>query len=91
MKNYLVNPLMLAGLAAALAFAPMAMAQDAKQIKMLEERFLAADKNSDGKLTLAEAQKGMPKIAKGFDTIDTDKKGYVTLSEIKAMMASREK
>ena len=89
MKNYLPKLMVLAAVIMAFTSATSAVAQDTKQNKQLEERFLAADKNSDGKLTLAEAQKGMPKIAKGFDTIDTDKKGYVTLSDIKAMMASR--
>jgi hypothetical protein len=27
----------------------------------------------------------MPKVAKGFDKIDVDKKGYVTVDQIKAM------
>ena len=89
MKNYLPKLMVLAAVIMSFTSATSAVAQDTKQNKQLEERFLAADKNSDGKLTLAEAQKGMPKIAKGFDTIDTDKKGYVTLSDIKAMMASR--
>ena len=53
----------------------------------IEERFKAADKNHDGRLTLEEAKAGMPRVAKNFDRIDADKKGYVTLDQIKAMAA----
>jgi Ca2+-binding EF-hand superfamily protein len=52
----------------------------------LEERFKAADKNADGKLTLQEAKDGMPRIADAFGHIDAEKKGYVTLDQIKAIM-----
>lgn len=62
---------------------------DAKQDKDIETRFKAADKDGDGKLTLAEAKAGMPKVAKGFDKIDKDKKGYVTVDQIKAFAASK--
>lgn len=62
---------------------------DAKTDKDIEERFKAADKDHDGKLTLAEAKAGMPRIAKGFDKIDKDKKGYLTVEQIKAFAASQ--
>lgn len=61
---------------------------DAKQDKEIEEKFKAADKDNDGKLTLAEAKAGMPRIAKGFDKIDKDKKGYITVEQIKAFAAA---
>jgi hypothetical protein len=38
-------------------------------------------------LTLEEAQAGMPKVAANFDKIDTQKRGYVTLDQIKAAAA----
>lgn len=57
---------------------------DAKQDKEIEEKFKAADKDHDGKLTLEEAKAGMPRVAKGFDKIDKDKKGYLTVDQIKA-------
>lgn len=60
-----------------------------KRDKDIEERFKAADKDHDGKLTLIEAKAGMPRIAKGFDKIDKDKKGYITVDQIKAFAASR--
>ena len=52
----------------------------------LETRFKAADKNADGKLTLQEAKAGMPRVADAFGHIDAEKKGYVTLDQIKAIM-----
>lgn len=54
------------------------------QDQMIQKRFAAADKNHDGKLTLAEAQAGMPKVAANFDKIDTEHRGYVTLDQILA-------
>jgi Ca2+-binding EF-hand superfamily protein len=53
----------------------------------LQARFEAADTNHDGKLTLAEAQGGMPRLAAHFNVIDTDHKGYVTLDEIEQYLA----
>lgn len=52
----------------------------------LETRFKASDKNADGKLTLEEAKEGMPRIADAFSHIDVEKKGYVTLDQIKAIL-----
>ena len=52
----------------------------------LETRFKDADKNADGKLTLQEAKDGMPRIADAFSHIDVEKKGYVTLDQIKAIL-----
>ena len=64
-------------------------ASQASEIKLAEERFAAADKNADGKLTLEEAKAGMPRIASSFSKIDVDKKGYVTLDQIKAMILKK--
>ena len=52
--------------------------------RQIDAKFAVADKNQDGKLTLEEAKQGMPKVAANFDKIDTDKRGYVTLDQIKA-------
>jgi len=75
----------------AMAFAVVALAQtptasQQKQIKDAEERFVASDKNADGKLTLEEAQAGMPRIASNFKKIDTNNDGFVTIEEIKVMI-----
>ena len=50
---------------------------------------LRADPNHDGKLTLEEAKAGMPRVAKNFDRIDVDKKGYITLDQLQAFIAQR--
>ncbi|GGA14403.1 EF-hand domain-containing protein [Dyella caseinilytica] len=60
-----------------------------QMMRMLEQRFAAADTNHDGKLTLAEAQAGMPRVAQHFADIDTTRQGYITLDQIKLFMASR--
>jgi Ca2+-binding EF-hand superfamily protein len=77
--------------ASVVAFAGVAVAQtptanQQKQIKDAEERFAASDKNTDGKLTLEEAQAGMPRIASNFKKIDTNNDGFVTIEEIKVMI-----
>ena len=69
--------------------APQAMAGSPRMERMmqqLQERFAAANTTHDGKLTLAQAQTGMPMVAKHFDQIDTQKNGYVTLPQIEAFM-----
>lgn len=76
---------------AALAFASAASAQtpnanQQKQIQEAQEKFTAADKNTDGKLTLDEAKAGMPRIASNFKKIDTNNDGFVTMEEIKVMI-----
>ena len=62
----------------------------AKMHEMFEQRFKKADSNGDGKLSKVEAQAGMPRVAKNFDAIDTDKDGFITQAEIAAAMASRQ-
>ncbi len=64
-----------------------AYAQSDLMIKLMEERFKNADKNSDNQITLEEAENGMPRVAAHFDVIDVDKNGYASLEEIKAAMA----
>jgi Ca2+-binding EF-hand superfamily protein len=68
-----------------LAVLGTAYAQESRTDREIDERFAAADKNKDGKLTLEEAKAGMPRVAANFQRIDTQKKGYVTAAEIKAM------
>jgi len=55
----------------------------------LDARFAKADADHDGKLTLAEAQAGMPRVAKAFDQIDSQGKGYVTKDELAAFLRER--
>ena len=72
----------LSGVSAAQTIDPATQAK----LTELETRFKAADKNADGKLTLQEAKDGMPRIADAFGHIDIEKKGYVTLDQIRAIM-----
>jgi hypothetical protein len=58
---------------------------DASRDEQIAQHFAAADTNHDGKLTLAEAEAGMPRVAANFSKIDADKSGTVTLAEIEAM------
>jgi hypothetical protein len=62
--------------------------QSDPRMSQIESRFKIADKNHDGRLTPDEAKLGMPKVAKHFDQLDKDKKGYVTLDEIKDAVES---
>jgi len=55
----------------------------------MEQRFAAADANSDGKLTRDEAKAGMPRVYQQFDAIDGTHKGYVTLDDIRATLQTR--
>lgn len=75
----------LSALALTAAIYPSAHADDKDQIKELEKRFTAADKDKDGKLTTEEA-KAMPRVSSNFSRIDKDKLGHVTLEQIKSMM-----
>jgi Ca2+-binding EF-hand superfamily protein len=63
---------------------------DPKVAAEIDQKAKAADKNGDGKLTKAELEAGMPRIAKGFDMMDADKKGYVTVDQIKTFVAARQ-
>ncbi|MDE2515085.1 MAG: hypothetical protein KGL12_03570 [Rhodospirillales bacterium] len=49
------------------------------------ERFKRANTTGDGHLTRAQAKAGhMPAIARHFDRIDTQHRGYVTMADIKS-------
>ncbi|MEM5386504.1 EF-hand domain-containing protein [Paraburkholderia phymatum] len=72
--------------------APQPMAASPRMERMMQElqqRFAAANTTHDGKLTLAQAQTGMPRVAQHFGEIDTQKQGYVTLGQIEQFMAQR--
>ena len=68
---------------ATLVMSPCAVLAD--QHDKLEAAFKKADKDNDGTLTKEEA-KAMPRVAKHFDAIDTDKDGTVSMDEIHTFM-----
>ncbi len=72
-------------LLAAAALTTSVYAQESRTDQEIDQRFAAADKNKDGKLTLEEAKAGMPRVAANFQRIDQQDRGYVTAADIKAM------
>lgn len=54
-----------------------------RQAKM-DQRFKKADSDGSGTLSRAEAEQGMPMLAKNFDRVDTNKDGQVTRDELAA-------
>lgn len=75
-------------LASAALLAPVFSAQAEEKGARLEAAFKKADKDNDGTLTRDEA-KAMPRVAKNFDAIDTDKDGTVSEKEIHDFMKAR--
>ena len=68
----------------ALSIPLLAMSADEHGSRM-EAHYKNSDKDNDGSLTREEAR-AMPRVAKNFDAIDTDKSGTVTLAEIQVAM-----
>lgn len=85
MRTFPALILMLAP-ALALASPPPSADQDQQMMDRLSAKFAKADVNHDGKLTKAEAEAGMPRLAEHFDDIDTEHKGYLTLDQLKLFM-----
>ena len=50
----------------------------------MQEHFKAADKDGDGRISRAEADASLPRIAKNFDALDTNKDGFLTKDELRA-------
>jgi hypothetical protein len=63
----------------ALAGQPM---HDVVFTRNIDDDFVAADGNSDGKLSRAEANEAMPIVSDFFGEMDTDADGFVTRAEI---------
>jgi hypothetical protein len=57
----------------------------------MKQRFEAAwkraDMDGDGALSKGEAAQGMPRIARHFDQVDSDRDGRITLAEMDAARA----
>ena len=85
----LVTVLLLASIGASVVFAqtpPEATKGD--RAHKMQERFKAADKDGDGRISRAEAVV-LPRIAKHFDEIDTNTDGFITKEELKARRDKR--
>ena len=76
-------------MAQALPGAGTADARVERMMAQVQERFASANTTHDGKLTRAQAQAGMPRVAQHFDEIDTQKAGFVTLAQIEDFMRER--
>lgn len=48
----------------------------------MQERLRAADANQDGYIDRQEADAGLPRVAKNFDALDTDKDGRLSTGEL---------
>jgi Ca2+-binding EF-hand superfamily protein len=66
----------------------MANADNSIRNKEIADRFASCDKNHDGKLTRSEAKGCMPRVYEHFSYLDSEKKGYLTVTQIQ-LMASR--
>jgi Ca2+-binding EF-hand superfamily protein len=63
------------------SFAQSERAAQAKQD--MQARLKAADANGDGFIDRQEAEASLPRIAKNFDKIDTDRDGKLSAGELK--------
>jgi EF hand len=75
------------GAPAAFAQTPAEQPKGERAHKM-HERWKAADKDGDGKISRAEAA-ALPRINKHFDEIDANKDGFITTEELKAFHEKR--
>lgn len=69
--------------AAGALFIPLHAVYAGEHGSRMEAHFKTADKDNDGSLTREEAA-AMPRVAKNFDAIDSDKSGTVTLAELQS-------
>lgn len=77
------------GMSSSLAYAQDAQPGRGDMAEKFKQRFVAADKNGDGKLTKDEAKAGMPFVYQHFDEIDKAHTGAITMTDIAAF--AREK
>jgi Ca2+-binding EF-hand superfamily protein len=59
----------------------------AEMKQRFETAWKRADTDGDGTLSKPEAEQGMPRMARHFDRIDTDRDGRITLAEMDAARA----
>jgi hypothetical protein len=65
---------------------PQGAPPPAAQADPLGSDFAAANVRRDGRLTREQASQRMPWVAENFDAIDLDRKGYVTLPEVRTFV-----
>jgi hypothetical protein len=65
---------------------PQGAPPNAAQADPLASDFAAANVRRDGRLTREQASQRMPWVADNFDAIDLDRKGYVTLPEVRTFV-----
>lgn len=71
---------------ALLAVSTSACAQSdraAQAMQAMQQRLKAADANGDGSIDRQEADAQLPRVAKNFDKLDTDKDGRLSTDELK--------
>ena len=84
-----ITVLISAGLGVSISFAQTsATPPKGEHAHKMHERFKAADKDGDGKISREEAI-ALPRIAKHFDEIDTNKDGFITKEEMRAFHEKR--
>ena len=64
--------------------APSAPPTETRQRVTWQQRFVKANVPGDGRLTLEQARTGYATVARNFQDIDLDGKGYVTQDDIRA-------
>ncbi|MFT3763796.1 MAG: EF-hand domain-containing protein [Pseudoxanthomonas sp.] len=79
--------LLLSGVAAQ-AVAQQQLQLTPEQRQALQARWKAADSNNDGYIDRSEANASLPRVAKAFDHLDTNKDGKLAAEEMQAL-ASR--
>lgn len=84
MKNNLFS-LCLGYALLAVSIDAMAQQPSAEQKQAALERLQAADTNKDGFIDKAEADAGLPRVAKNFDKLDANSDGKLSSEEFKAM------
>jgi hypothetical protein len=62
---------------------------DRQQPLTFPDRFAAANTTNDGCLTLRQAQRALPGVAREFPQIDVEQRGCVTLAEVRAFRQSQ--
>jgi Ca2+-binding EF-hand superfamily protein len=86
----MIKPVVFAAALLIPALAPLAShAAEGDRASRAAEQFKRADTDGNGSLSRAEAEKGSPRLAKNFDTIDANKDGQVSPAEIDAWRKAR--